>query len=238
MAINRQSCLLRHRGAYGPHEFGCVLDLWPAQSAIVFVGFIWRRYVHVELDDSESTGRHLAGTRSIRLRRQCFVFGGIPAVMLDAYLALLLMHVALGHPLRRARLQQGCDALERVAGMAVGIDGNLVAILAAENLPYRKFELLADNIQHRRLDTADGVISQSRRGMNATCLHPPDEAIDGGWIFAHKNRVEFADDGRNSRAQERLPITGDLLVSFHFDENPIEIRLDDRGCNPGDFHEL
>ena len=87
-------------------------------------------------------------------------------MVLEAHFALPLARAFGSHPLRIARHQQRRDAFQRVAGVAIGVDGHLFAILAAQDLPDGHAVALADHVQQRGLDAVDGMEHQARGGVD------------------------------------------------------------------------
>src|SRR5438132_1501495 len=59
----------------------------------------------------------------------------------------------------------------------------MIAILAAQNLPERHLEFLADDVEQRRVHSGDCVKSQPRRSMDTTAAHAPQEPSDRGRAF-------------------------------------------------------
>src|SRR5579885_1143535 len=98
----------------------------------------------------------------------------------------------LAHPLRSPWNKQRRNAFERLAGVAIGVDWNEVAVLAAEQLPQRHAMSLADRVQQRRLNSADRVHHHSGRGMDAARFNAAENAIDRGWVLANENLAEIA----------------------------------------------
>ena len=165
----------------------CSISGW-LRSAIVFVGLVRRRHVHIELQDAETALHHLPRAPPIGGRRQVIFARGVPAVMFQADFALPLLFAFAAHPFRIARHQQRRDAFERIAGMAIGIDCDRVAILAAQDLPDGNLVPFADRIQQRRLDAVDGVEDQARGGVDHARAHAPHDAVDRNRILADQDR--------------------------------------------------
>src|SRR6478609_8398522 len=94
--------------------------------------------------------------------------GSIPAVMVEAGHAFMFLVARFAHPRGRSWQEHRGDAFERLAGVAVGIDTHMVAVLAPQDLPNGLFVFLADQVQQSRLDAADRMEHQSRRGVDYT----------------------------------------------------------------------
>ena len=48
--------------------------------------------------------------------------------------------------------------------------------------------------------------------------------------------VKLANHGGQSRSEKRFAISGDVLVSFHFDDGPIEVGFHHGGADMLDLH--
>src|SRR5580765_6915387 len=95
----------------------------------------------------------------------------IPAVVLEAGHAFMFPVACFAHPRGRSWQEHRSDALERFAGVAVGINTHMVAVLAAQDLPNGLFVFLADQVQQSGLDAVDGMEHQARRGVDYTGMH-------------------------------------------------------------------
>ncbi len=236
VTVHRQSDFDPHRMAHRADQRRRVVDLRRTEVAVVLVGLVGRRHVDVELQHSESPGGHFTRATRVGLRRKVFLLRRVPAVMLHADDAGAVGLAFLAHPLRMARNQERPDALQRIAAVAVGVDGHAVAILAAEQAPGRHAELLAENVDQGGLNPEDGVRRQPRVDVGARHAQPPHDAIDGRWVLADENRSELADDAGESRSDEGLAPSGDVLVGLHLDDRPVEVGLEYRGGDSCDAH--
>ena len=108
----------------------------------------------------------------------------IPAVVLETGHALMFLIAHSAHPCGRSWQKHRSDAFERLAGVAVGIDTHMVAVLAAQNLPDGLLIFLADEIQQSGLDSVDGMEHQTRRGVDRAGMHAAQQAIDRRRVFA------------------------------------------------------
>src|SRR5438132_9761046 len=119
-----------------------------------------------------------------------FLTGSIPAVVLEAGHALTLLVTRFAHPRWRSWQEHRGDAFERLAGVAVGVDTHVVAVIAAQNLPDGLLIFLADDVQQGGLDSVDGMEDQARRGVDCAGMHTAQQAIYGSWVFANQNGGE------------------------------------------------
>src|SRR5260370_42053999 len=110
-----------------------------------------------------------------------------PAVVLEAGPAFMSPVASFAHPRGSSWQEHRGDALERLAGMAAGINTHVVAVLAAQDLPDGLIVFLADQVQQSGLDSADGMENQARRGVNYTGMHAAQQAVDRRGVFTDQD---------------------------------------------------
>src|SRR5260370_1375428 len=143
-------------------------------------------HVNTNLRRGEAAPFHRAGGLPVSLRTSFISSRLFTAVKLRSQLGPA---VSLPPPSRGPRWsawqQHGRQARQPLAGMAIGVDADAVAVFSAQELVDGEASRLPDNVPKRRLDPADGVVahsSGSRRGEGRP--HQAAKAIDVTRIFA------------------------------------------------------
>jgi len=80
--------------------------------------------------------------------------------------------------------------------------------------------LLADGVEHRRLDAEDRMPGQPRRAMDRPHFHAAHQPVNRDGILSLDDRGEFTDDGGEARPEKRFAVAGNLLVRLHPDDGP------------------
>ncbi len=154
---------------------------------------------------------------------------GAGGQILPPALARLLLGAALERPGGRARQQHGGQARKPFAGVAIGVNPNPVAVLAAQKLIDGQLGRLAHQIPQRRVNAADGVVTHagsSRRSQRRP--HQPAQAVNVARVFARQEFIKAPDDARHAGRNKSLAPANQARVRADLDQCPVIIRFQNR----------
>src|ERR687890_1025670 len=104
--------------------------------------------------------------------------------------------LAFGHPLRAAGDHDGVEGFECLSGVAVGVDADLVTVLAAEQSMDRGTVVLADDVPESCLDAGDGVVNDAAHRTRPRCrpAHLAPQLVNVARVLAHEQGLEVPND--------------------------------------------